>query len=307
MVTETREASSGDCPASGRISLLVDAYLGALAAGGRASTTLTLYRGLLTRFARSLGESRDVAQLTTADITAYIATLRSKNASSSYPTTVARILRGFFTWLAETGEIPVNPMASIRPRMPAWNPVPPYSDDELRRLLTATRTPMEKAVITLLADTGMRASELASLRMDDVDLDQGMARVMGKGGKRRTLALNEQPRQALAEYLAVSNDNNGRVWPERFDRRLVLQLVYRIGKRARVSRAFPHRFRHTFAMRFLASTGNALALQALLGHTSLIMVQRYIAACQAEIALEAHRQHSPLDALKRVARRSKDD
>jgi len=50
-------------------------------------------------------------------------------------------------------------------------------------------------------------------------------------------------------------------------------------------------------MRFLAQTGNALALQALLGHTSLIMVQRYIAAAQGEIALEAHRQHSPLDAL----------
>lgn len=288
MVTQTRTATLGQA---------VNAYLDTLAAGGRARTTLNLYRGVLTRFAQAIDEGRSVGQVTTAEITAYIASLRGKSTSEAYPTTVTRTIKRFFAWLTETSEIPANPMASIRPRMPAWNPVPPYSDEELRRLLDCAVKPMEKAVITLLADTGMRASEVAGLRPDDISLERGTIRVMGKGGKRRTLALNEQPRKALAEYLATSSDNNGHLWSERFDKRGVYQLVCRVGKRARVPRAFPHRFRHTFAMRFLASTGNALALQSLLGHTSLIMVQRYIAACQAEMAVEAHKQHSLLSAL----------
>jgi integrase len=156
---------------------------------------------------------------------------------------------------------------------------------------------MEKAVIMLLADTGMRAAEVASLRRDDINLDQGILWVMGKGGKRRRLALNDQPRRAIAAYLLTAGLDNGRLWPERFQRQHLRNLVYSVAKRAGVTRAFPHRFRHTFAIRFLAQTGNALALQALLGHTSLLMVQRYIAATQAEMAVDAHRLHSPLDAL----------
>jgi len=283
MVTQTKQATLGEA---------IGGYLDTLAAGGRAKTTLGLYRGLLRRFAQGLGENRNVGRITTAAAAAYLAALRLKSKSPAYPTTVTRVLKGFFTYLVETGELEANPMMAIRPRMPAWNPVPPYSDKEMRRLLEATLSPMEKAVIMLLADTGMRASELSSLCREDVDLDQRMITVMGKGGKRRTLALNEQPRQAIGEYLLTAGRNNGHLWPERFDRRGVLQLVYRVGKRAGVAKVFPHRFRHTFAMHFLAQTGNALALQALLGHTSLIMVQRYIAATQAEMALEAHRQHS---------------
>lgn len=288
MVTRMKEAILGQA---------VNGYLDTLAAGGRARTTLGLYRGLLQRFAQAVGEGRSVGELSTADATAYLAALRERSSSGAYPTTVTRVLKGFFTWLAETGQIEVNPMASIRPRMPAWNPVPPYSDEEIRRLLASAASPMERAVLMLLADTGMRASELVGLRREDVDLDQGTLRVMGKGGKRRTLALNDLPRKALAEYLTISGSNNGHLWPERFNKGTLYWLVRHIGKRAGVSRAFSHRFRHTFATHFLAQTGNALALQALLGHTSLIMVQRYIAAAQADIALEAHRQHSPLAAL----------
>lgn len=288
MVTQVKQVALGQA---------ANVYLDTLSAGGRARTTLGLYRGLLRRFAQAVGEGRNVAELSTADATAYLAALRERSSSGAYPTTVTRVLKGFFSWLAETGEIEINPMASIRPRMPAWNPVPPYSDEEIRRLLGGTVSPMEKAIIMLLADTGMRASELAGLRREDVDLNQGTLRVMGKGGKRRTLALNDQPGKALAEYLATSGPNNGHLWPERFNKGTLYWLVRRVGKRAGVSRVFSHRFRHTFAMRFLAQTGNALALQALLGHTSLIMVQRYIAAAQADIALEAHRQHSPLAAL----------
>lgn len=280
------------------VSAAVDAYLAALTAGGHAKTTLLSYRSVFGRLARGLGEERDIRHITTADLNAYLADLRERMKSPASPSLAARIFKGFFRWLTETGEIKANPMTPIKPHRPPWNPVPPYSDDEIHRLLEAATVPMERAIVVLLLDTGVRVSELVGLTLGDVDLELNVLRVMGKGGKRRTLALNEQPRQALEAYLNGAATRKGNLWPEGFNDRRVRTIVYRLGRVAAVPHVFPHRFRHTFASRFMAGTGNALALQALMGHTSLVMVQRYIAAAQAEIALEAHRQYSPMARLQ---------
>ena len=104
MVTRVRQAALGQA---------VNEYLDILSAGGRARTTLELYRGLLRRFAQAVGEDRSVGELSTADATAHLAALRERSSSGAYPTTVTRVLKGFFTWLTETGQIEVNPMASI--------------------------------------------------------------------------------------------------------------------------------------------------------------------------------------------------
>jgi len=156
---------------------------------------------------------------------------------------------------------------------------------------------MERAIITLLLDTGLRAAELASLRLDN--LQAGQIRVVGKGSKPRILALNERPRVALDAYLADQAPTGGSLWPEGFNRKSLAYLLKGIGKRAGIKgRVFAHRFRHTFASRFHAETGDPLALQALLGHSSLTMVKRYIAAAQADIALAAHREHSPMESVQ---------
>lgn len=288
MVTQTKQATVGQA---------VAAYLAALAAGGHAKTTLLSYRSVFGRLARGLGEGRNIRHVTTADLNAYLADLRERMKSPSSPSLTARIFKGFFRWLTETGEIGANPMIPIRPHRSPWNPVPPYSDNEIHRLLEAATVPIERAIVALLLDTGVRVSELVGLTLEDVDLELNVLRVMGKGGKRRALALNDQPREALEAYLKEAAPRNGNLWPEGFNDRRVRTIVYRLGRVAAVPHVFPHRFRHTFASRFMAETGNALALQALMGHTSLVMVQRYIAAAQAEIALEAHRRHSPMDAL----------
>lgn len=275
----------------------VCAYLDALASGGHATGTLRSYRTAFGCLAQGLGENRNIRHVTTADLNAYLAAFRARAKSPSYPSLVARIFKGFFRWLTENGEIKVNPMDAIKPKRPPWNPVPPFSDADLHRILEAVSIPMERAIVLLLLDTGVRVSELAGLTLGDVNLELNLLRVMGKGGKVRTLALNEEPRKALEAYLDSATARNGYLWPEGFNDGHVRRICYRLGRVAGVAHVYPHRFRHTFASRFLAETGNALALQALLGHTSLIMVQRYIAAAQAEIALNAHRQHSLLSTL----------
>ena len=71
------------------------------------------------------------------------------------------------------------------------------------------------------------------------------------------------------------------------------ELLQRVGERAGVRKVHPHRFRHTFAVNFLLNRGNVFALQRILGHTSLEMVNRYLAIAQADIE-QAHREASPV-------------
>ncbi|GAG07395.1 unnamed protein product, partial [marine sediment metagenome] len=80
-------------------------------------------------------------------------------------------------------------------------------------------------------------------------------------------------------------------WPSHWNRKHLAYLLDKLGRRAEVARVHAHRFRHTFASSFLRETGDCLALKVLLGHSSLVMTQRYTAALEAERAVEVHRQH----------------
>lgn len=271
----------------------IDTYLASLMAANRSKATVRTYRNILGRLSKRLGPTQRVQEISPADLAHYLAALREGTLSPAYISLCGRVIKSFFGWLTEARVIKANPMAAITPRSPAWNPVPPYSEDELRLLIGAAITPIERAAIVLLVDTGMRASELVDLRLTDLDLGQGLLRVHGKGGKVRTLALNDQPKRELEAYLASTTVADGCLWPKGFNYQTVHYLVGHVGRRAGVPGVHPHRFRHTFAVRFLAETGNALALQSLLGHTSLTMVQRYIASAQAELAVVAHKEHSP--------------
>lgn len=272
-------------------------YLAVAAAGGMAPSTLRSYGYILRKFVRTIGPSRCIQAIREADISTYLVTLRA-TCKPSYPSLVGRIIKRFFDWLVERGDVRRTPMAGIKLRVPPPNPVPPFSDAEIHRLFEAATTPMERAIVTLLLDTGMRASELCNLTWADLDLDQGIIRILGKGSKIRHVALNRQPREALAAYAGQGHQNGKRLWPPGLNHQTLHMRVQRLGKRANVPHAFPHRFRHTFASGFLRETGDAMALKALLGHESLVMVHRYTVAAEAELAVAAHKEHSPTAKLQ---------
>lgn len=270
-----------------RLSEAINTYLLTLELEGRAETTRRYYGYTLRRLPRYFGE-RSV-DLGGQQLQCYLNDLNDSGISQATFGLYCIVIRRFFGWLLEQGQIKENPLAAMRVHASPWTPVPPFSEDEIRRLLAAATTPFERATLTLLIDCGLRASELTSLRHIDINLEENTIQVCGKGGKQRTLALNSVPRRALKEYL--SGQTNGLLWPEGWNRRQLAVLLDKIGQRAGVARVFPHRFRHTFATRLLASTGDALALKALLGHSSLIMTNRYIAAAEGDRALEVHRKN----------------
>jgi integrase/recombinase XerD len=159
----------------------------------------------------------------------------------------------------------------------------------------------------VLLDTGLRASELCALNVGDVDLKSGQVRVKhgdpggAKGGKGRVVFLGQTARRSLWRYLATRQDGDepdaplflGK-WQRRMNKNVLRQLIARLGAKAGVAHAHPHRFRHSFALTYLRSGGDVFTLQALLGHSTLEMVQHYARLAQVDIE-HAHRRASPVD------------
>jgi integrase len=198
-----------------------------------------------------------------------------------------RGLHRFCSWLVEEGELPANPMATLSPPTLKMKPVPVISDDELATLLKACNgrefaDRRDEALIRLLLDCGVRISEACGLRVDDLDLDQGMAIVKGKGNKVRPIYFSARTARPLDRYVRMRTQHRwahldalfltqrGALSPDGARERVTLR-----GQLAGLERVYPHRFRHTFAHDFLMSGGQERDLKRLAGWSSDVMLERY--------------------------------
>jgi site-specific recombinase XerD len=156
-----------------------------------------------------------------------------------------------------------------------------------------------RAILLVLLDTGLRATELCELHIKNVDLNNRHLLVLGKGSKERVIPFSAVTSQAIWRYMSTRPKDLANDFlfvtaeGQPLDRSGLSKLVRRIAQRAGVAKAHPHRFRHTFAISFLRNGGNAYALQMMLGHSTMEMVKRYLALAQADVEA-AHRQASPV-------------
>jgi integrase/recombinase XerC len=140
-----------------------------------------------------------------------------------------------------------------------------------------------RAIVLMLLDTGMRVSEIANVKLEDIDSERGWVRVMGKEAKERVVKIGATAQRTLWRYLAHRLDNErGELWlteegtPFQSDGAHI--MIKRLKQRAEVtSKGNCHRFRHTFALNFLRADRNHFNLQYLLGHSDLRMVRHYTA------------------------------
>ncbi|RME59146.1 hypothetical protein D6779_04985 [Candidatus Parcubacteria bacterium] len=234
-------------------------------------------------------------------------------------------LASFFRWASMEFGVD-NPVDSVPAPRIQRKPVEAFTKEDVDALLKACeysrkadtsfrqsfvmRRPTarrDRAIILTLLDTGLRASELCALTVGDVDLKVGRVEVahgtMGKakGGKGRTVFLGKVARKAVWRYLATREDGDDPTAPlftNKEDRPMnptsLRLLIKRLAEKAGVKNAYPHKFRHTFAITYLRSGGDVFTLQALLGHSTLDMVRHYAQIAEVDIQ-KAHRKASPAD------------
>ena len=220
------------------------------------------------------------------DIEKYI---RSLNKSSKTISHVISSLKSFYNYYMRMGNIKSNPTDEIdRPKIE--KKIPEFLTlEEVSSLLNfEVNNEFEarnKAILELLYSSGLRISELTSLELSNIDLDECLVRVMGKGSKERIVPLGDYAIDALKEYIyfyrPIFNKNNssyvflnnrGGVLSRQFIFKVIKEECIKKGIRKNVS---PHTLRHTFATHLLKNGADLRIIQELLGHENLSTTQIY--------------------------------
>jgi integrase/recombinase XerD len=218
-----------------------------------------------------------------------------------------KVLRTFCRWLAAEGYMKTDVMAPIpNPKVPTVFPRV-LAEGDIRKLIqTARRKPRDLALVLVLLDTGVRASECCNLTLDDVDLDGRSLLIRnGKGQKDRNVYYSDLTARALRRWLSCRPDDGSddavflsQQTGRRLSRNSLAVAVKRLGTRAgiRGSGCSPHDLRRTFATRWIAGGGDSHSLQRMMGHTTTRMAEKYVFMAAGEVA-EAHARYSPVARL----------
>jgi len=300
--------AGNDAPKGSKVT--VDRFLDAIwMERGLSENTLDAYRAdLLALDQRLKGRDVEIVRASKADLLEYISWRVEGGAK---PRSTARQLssfRRFYRYLLREGVITEDPTADIA--MPKIGRALPQSltEDEVNALLAAPNVsePLgnrDRAMLELLYATGVRVSELINLKLSQMNLNQGVIRIVGKGDRERLIPLGDEAQDWLRDFIdgarieILLERQTDYLFPTRRGDRMTSQafwhIIKRYGKKAGVQKKLsPHTVRHAFATHLLNNGADLRVVQLLLGHSDVSTTQIYTHVARERMK-ELHSQHHP--------------
>jgi len=298
---------------------LIEGYLLSCKVENKSPATISFYKNILDKFQWFLGKF-GINTIDATTIRQFLGYLKdtpnrwdSKNTRANRPVcayTVDRYYTGLsalFRWATIEGMIDINPMATIKKPRVQRKIIKGLEPEVCQKLIGCFNGKSlgdyrNKAIVYMFLDTGLRLSELANLKMSDINVERGIIKVIGKGNKERLVRIGLKTQKALWGYLARRNSNTDYIWigreNEPFTANGIAQMIRNLGKRLDITLS-PHKLRHSFAISFLRNGANPFELQIALGHSTLEMTRRYTQALGFEDVFKRHVMASPVDRLVR--------
>lgn len=301
---EPKETALAICH-EGKNERLVKRFLLAKAVAGRGQKTIRQYQSEILRALEKMGKDAD--QVTAEDVQIYIARLLTKGNTKSYCDTVRRYLSSFFGYLYREELIVRNPMDKVDAIKYKREKEAAFSDMEVEQIRAACRTSFEKALVEMLLSTGCRASELCSIKIEDID--DGKVQIIGKGEKVRTVYMNAKAIVSVNTYLAERSDSNPYLFPggifggkknhretwyrhpetvsqdQSYGHESINGRVRVIGERAGIENVHTHRFRRTCATHALRHGMPIEMVSMMLGHEQISTTQIYLDLREEDLAM----------------------
>jgi site-specific recombinase XerD len=275
----------------------------ALRAERLSPATVRSYGGGARAYLRWCEQTGRESELAKTAAQAWVADMLDGGAEGATARARLKGLRRFSAWLAAEGEIAEDPLVGMRSPKVDRKAVQALDEDQLRRLFKACsgnqlKDRRDEAIIRLMAETGMRASEVTGLHTEDVDLARGRVHIRrGKGGAGRHAGFGAQTGLAIDRYLRARRQlglpTGGALWVGKrgsFGYAGLDDMLKTRARTAGIEGFHAHLLRHTFATRWKAAQGTDDGLMAVAGWSSRAMIDRYAGAAAAGRAMEESRR-----------------
>lgn len=300
-------------------------------ADGKSPRTIAWYTDMLTSFSGYTKVELQCHDLSVFNIYAvrnYIIYLRNKPKFQGHPyipqqnkplspRTVqchVRALKAFASWLCAEGYTEHNRLQNLKLPKAASKIMEPLTPQDIKMVIDSISRKSHVGernyvILVTLLDCGLRASEVANIALDNVNLKDGYVKVMGKGAKERVVPIGKFVQMAIWHYIEKvrpkhSSNHCDKLFLSRNGKSITvntIKLIFsRLAKVSGVSRLHAHLCRHTFAINYLLNGGDIFSLKEILGHTTLDMVNHYLHFTSSQITAR-HHKYSPMDRLQEDA------
>lgn len=266
----------------------LDEYLVSKALEGKSPATVDRYRYELQRLLSYINKS--VIKICPGDISGYLRVYKKiRQVSNQTLKGVRAVYSSFFGWLRDRDRIRKNPMILVEDIKVESVIRKPYTDEERERMLRECKTVRDKAMLEFLYSTAVRVSELARLNREDIRFSGRDLIVYGKGSKERRVYINDRTNMYLREYLQSRTDSDPALFVSvkiphnRLTKAGIEDIVRRIGRDARVTKAHPHRFRRTALTNALNRGMPLQEAMILAGHAKPETTMRYCTVDQESV------------------------